>query len=83
MHFKYTTHQFKDSKEPKRELAKYIPEYEENMNVSEFLQPRLKEAEKNVEKLILHFESLDIKWGSIDCNPMTDVTEILKELDVV
>ena len=83
LHFKYTTHQFKDSKEPKRELAKYIPGYEENMNVSEFLRPRLEEAEKNVEKLILHFESLDIKWGSIDCNPMTDVMEILKELDVV
>ena len=83
LHFVYTTHQFKDSKEPKRELAKYIPGYEENMDVSAILRPRLEEAGKNVQKLVSHFESIDINWGDPDCNPMTNVTEILKELKVL
>ncbi|MDD5998657.1 MAG: RloB family protein [Lachnospiraceae bacterium] len=83
LHFVYTTHQFKDSKEPKHELAKYISEYEENMNVSGILRPRLQEADKNVKKLMAHYASIGVKWGEVDCNPMTDVTEILKELDVI
>lgn len=83
LHFIYTTHQFTDSKEPKRELAKYIPGYEENMNVSEILRPRLEQAGKNVEKLVSHFESIDVKWGDPDCNPMTDVIEVLKKLEIL
>lgn len=83
LHFIYTTHQFKDSKEPKRELAKYIQGYEENMDISAILRPRLEEAKKNIEKLATYFESIDIKWGDVACNPMTDAIEILKELGVL
>lgn len=83
LHFVYTTHQFKDSKEPKRELAKYISGYEENMNVSEFLRPHLQQADKNVKKLIAHYAAIGVKWGEAECNPMTEVTEILRELEVI
>ena len=36
-----------------------------------------------VEKLMVHYESIGIKWGDVACNPMTDVVDILKELDVI
>lgn len=48
LHFIYTTHQFKDSKEPKKELAKYIPEYEESMDISAILRPMLNNAENHL-----------------------------------
>lgn len=83
MHFIYTTHQFKDGREPKKELGKYISGYEENMYISEIIRPRLEMAVKNVEKLMVHYESIGIKWGDAACNPMTDVVDILKELDVI
>lgn len=81
-HYVYTTHQFKDSKEPKNELAKYIAGYEESMDISTIIRPLLEEAKKNVERLTAHYESIGTKWGDIDCNPMTDVLEIINELEV-
>lgn len=83
LHFIYTTHQFKDSKEPKKELAKYIPGYEESMDISEILRTKLEDAKKHIEKLKDYYESLGIVWGDVDCNPMTDVIEILNELGVI
>ena len=80
LHFSYTTHQFKDSKEPKRELTRYIPEYTESRDISNELRNHLEEASENVLKLKRHFESINITWGNADCNPMTDVPEILREL---
>lgn len=53
------------------------------MYISEIIRPRLEMAVKNVEKLMLHYESIGIKWGDAACNPMTDVVDILKELDVI
>lgn len=83
LHFIYTTHQFKDGKEPKKELAKYIPGYEESMNIADILRPKLEVAKKHVEQLEVHYESIGIQWGETDCNPMTDVAVILKELGVL
>lgn len=82
LHYVYTTHQYKDSKEPKKELTKYIPEYEESMEVSEILLPKLENAYKNVDKLKKHYEAIGTSWGDADCNPMTDAGEILKELGI-
>ena len=82
LHFIYTTHQFKDSKEPKKELAKYIPNYDESMDVSVILRPKLEEAEKNLNQLKNYYDTLGIAWGSEECNPMTDVIEVLQELEV-
>ena len=83
LHFVYTTHQFKDSKEPKRELAKYIPGYEESTDVAAVIRPKLETAAKNHEKLVSHYESIGTFWGDVECNPMTDIVEILKELEVL
>lgn len=82
LHFIYTTRQFKDSKEPKKELAKYIPGYEENKDVSEILRPMLNDAKENLDKLKSYYETLGVEWGSAECNPMTDVVEIMEELEV-
>lgn len=83
LHFKYTTHPFEDSKDPKKELAKYIPGYKENMDISEKIRPYLEKAGENIKKLTEHFNSINIKWGDVDCNPMTEVDTILKELGVL
>ena len=83
LHFIYTTHQFKDSKEPKKELAKYIPGYEESMDISAILRPMLNDAEKHLEQLKGYYETLGVAWGDADCNPMTDIVEVLEELEVL
>lgn len=83
LHFIYTTHQFKDSKEPKKELAKYIPGYEESMDISAILRPMLNDAEKHLEQLKGYYETLAVAWGDADCNPMTDIVEVLEELEVL
>lgn len=83
LHFIYTTHQFKDSKEPKKELAKYIPGYDESMDISAILRPMLNDAEKHLEQLKGYYETLGVAWGDADCNPMTDIVEVLEELEVL
>lgn len=83
LHFIYTTHQFKDSKEPKKELAKYIPEYEESMDISAILRPMLNDAENHLVQLKGYYETLGVAWGDADCNPMTDIVEVLEELEVL
>lgn len=83
LHFIYTTHQFKDSKEPKKELTKYIPEYEESMDISAILRPMLNDAEKHLVQLKGYYETLGVVWGDADCNPMTDIVEVLEELEVL
>ena len=40
-------------------------------------------ASKHIEQLKAYYEELGISWGDVDCNPMTDVPEILKELEVI
>lgn len=82
-HFIYTTHQFKDSKEPKKELTKYIPGYEESMDISAILRPMLNDAAKHLEQLKDYYETLGVAWGDADCNPMTDIVEVLEELEVL
>jgi len=83
LHYIYTTHQFKDSKEPKKELAKYIPGYEESLDISTIIRPMINEAEKHLGQLKGYYETLGVAWGDADCNPMTDVDEVLKELEVL
>lgn len=82
LHFVYTTHQFRDSKEPKKELAKYISGYEEGMYIADIIRPKLADAKKHIEQLSIHYKRIGIKWGGINCNPMTEVADILKELGV-
>lgn len=82
MHFCYSTHQFTDSKEAKKELRKYIQGYKESMEVTEILKPLLPRAMANIEHLKKHYAEIGSKWVSAECNPMTDVPEIIKELEI-
>lgn len=80
LHFSYSTHQFMNSKEPKRELRKYINAYEENVNIASVLEPHMHSAMRNVERLRDYYQRLGISWGSVACNPMTDVQRVVTEL---
>ena len=82
LHYKYTTHQFLDSKGAKRELARYISGYQESMDIAETIRPKLQEARKHIKQLKKHYESVGVTWGQVDCNPMTDVPVVLEELDI-
>ena len=53
------------------------------MNISEILSPMLDMAGKHIEQLKEYYDALGISWGDVDCNPMTDVSEVLKELEVL
>lgn len=66
-----------------KELAKYIPGYEESMDISAILRPMLNDAEKHLEQLKGYYETLGVAWGDADCNPMTDIVEVLEELEVL
>jgi hypothetical protein len=83
LHYAYSTHQYKDSREPKRELAKYIDGYEENTDIADIIRPYICEADNRVEQLKKNYESIGIKWGDVGCNPMTDVPIVLKNLGVL
>ena len=83
MHFGYSTHQYMDSKEPKRELRKHIEGYEENMDVAAILKPLLPTAIANVDRLRKYHKENDTKWLSAECNPMTEVDEIIALLENV
>lgn len=83
LHYTYTTRQFKDGKEPKKELEKHIPGYEESMDISEIIRPKITDAKKNIELLRKHYDALGVVWGDAGCNPMTDVAEVLEEMEVL
>lgn len=56
LHFVYTTHPFKDSKEPKKDLAKYIDGYKESMDIAEVLRPNLEDAKKRIKQLKAYYK---------------------------
>ena len=64
-------------------MAKYIPGYEESMDISAILRPMLNDAEKHLEQLKGYYETLGVARGDADCNPMTDIVEVLEELEVL
>ena len=76
LHFRYTTHAF-SSTEIIRELRRFISDYEKNRDVSELLAPHSDIAYENARKLIQYFEENQAQWPSNECNPRTDIPEIL------
>lgn len=80
LHYGYTTHCFKDSKEVIRSLKKHIPKYEKTMDVFELLKDKTNIAVNNVNKLKKHYDKLEVECPSIDANPMTDVPKIMEVL---
>ena len=41
------------------------------------------DAKKHLEQLKGYYENLGVAWGDAECNPMTDIDEVLKELKVL
>ena len=53
------------------------------MDISAILRPMLNDAEKHLEQLKGYYETLGVARGDADCNPMTDIVEVLEELEVL
>lgn len=80
LHYRYSTHSYSDGREVIKDLRKYIPEYEKNTDVTEILTEKLEVAMDNAKKLVDYYEELRAPWPSNDCNPRTDVPEIIREI---
>ncbi len=78
LHFRYTTHAFNNSAEIIRELRRYISDYEKNRDISGKLSGYTNIAYENAKKLVRYFEKDANQWPSNDCNPRTDVPDILE-----
>lgn len=79
LHYRYTTKYFEDGDIVIKDLKKCIPDYDKNKDVYHILEDKMEAALKNAEKLSKHFK--DEKWPSKECNPQTDVGELVKNLE--
>ena len=77
-HFKYTAKFFADGKAVIAELEKYIDNYDKGTDYYSMLEPKTKDALKNVTKLTDTYNGR--MWPSVDCNPRTDVNELVEIL---
>ncbi len=81
LHFRYTTHAFSNSTELIRELRRFISDYEKNRDVSEILSSHTDAAFENAKKLIRYHTENRAPWPSNECNPRTDVPDILEAIN--
>ena len=79
LHFTYTTRHFQNCDDLIKNLKKYIPDYDKNVDVYERIDNNTSKALLNVDKLDKTF--VGQKWPSLDCNPRTDVGKILRYLN--
>ena len=75
LHFKYTTKKLKDGNAVIKELRRFIPNYEKNRDCYEDFKDRMKTAVDN--SIILSEYYSDSEWPSIECNPRTDMVELI------
>lgn len=80
LHYRYSTHVYSDGDEVIKDLRKYIPEYQKNTNVTEMLSGMIDTALENACKLVKYYEGMEYHWPSNECNPRTDVPEIINEI---
>lgn len=80
LHYHYSTHVYSDGNEVVKDLRRFIPDYQKNTEVTSKLNGMLDTAMENARKLVDHYEGLGYPWPSIDCNPRTDVPEIINEI---
>lgn len=83
LHFRYSTKPYQNSMEVVCELQSLFPEYEKNYDMSCALAEKLDVAMKNAKKLKENFEQLQCNWPSNECNPRTDVPQIIKIINNV
>ena len=79
LHFKYTTRHYENADAVIRDLKKFLPNYEKNRDCYLECVDLIQEALVNVDKLAKYYEKLP--WPSIECNPMTDMGELIKRLE--
>ena len=77
LHYKYTTHVYKDSAEVIKDLQNYITTYDKTLDVSRILSDRTETAVQNALKLKSYFQNNGCRWPSNDCNPGTDVPIVI------
>lgn len=80
LHYQYSTHAYSDGNEVIRDLKKYIPDYKKSTNVFPKLSGLLDTAIVNSRKLKEFYDEMGSKWPSSECNPRTDVPEIINEI---
>ena len=83
LHFRYTTHAFSSGTDLIRELRRFTSDYETNRDVSEILSSHMDAAYENAKKLIRYFEENGAQWPSNECNPRTDVPDILEVIRIL
>ena len=75
LHFKYSTKQYKDGNAVINDLRRYLPNYEKNRDCFEVCKDKMKHAVDNSTKLAENYD--DIEWPSIECNPRTDMGDLI------
>lgn len=80
LHYRYSTHVYSDGDEVIKDLKKFIPGYQKNTDVSETLSEMMDTALENAHKLVEYYEEMGYRWPSNECNPRTDVPEIINEI---
>lgn len=78
LHFKYTTKYYTDGNAVIKDLKKYIPVYEKNMDCFILTQEYVGEAIKNADKLAKNYGNE--RWPAKECNPRTDVGNLVELL---
>lgn len=81
LHYKYTTHEFKDTKELIKELRNYIPEYEKNKDVFSEISSNIRVAIDNAKKLSNFHANVRGQAHTIQANPSTDVYKIIEYIN--
>ena len=79
LHFKYSTRQYKDGDAVIKELRRYLPYYEKNRDCYEECKGRIHKAVANSTRLAQYYA--DYEWPSIECNPRTDIGEMISCLE--
>ena len=79
LHFKYSTKQYKDGNSVIKDLRRYLPNYEKNRDCFEVCKDKMKDAVDNSTKLAENYD--DNEWPSIECNPRTDMGDLISCLE--
>ena len=79
-HFEKTAHGFLNGGEVIRRLKKHLPDYNKTTDVSYILKPKLGTALVHALDIKKYHEQNAAPWPSADCNPMTDMPIIIREL---
>ena len=79
LHFKYSTKQYKDGNAVIKELRRYLPTYKKNRDCFEDCKGKMKDAVEYSTKLTEYYA--DSEWPSIECNPRTDMGDLISCLE--